>query len=145
MENGRCGMQTEAMSGLLKFAQIPPIRSVRRLLNKLVQWWVPAEGAFIIGGERLEITLTDVYFLTGLPRLGEVGDILPRLPPGVDMEDLLQTFCADDAVLVNSSISLRSLREWDMRAVGACVLQILGAAAPHRMSGGQTMMVDSVL
>ena len=64
--------------GLLKFAEIPMIRSAGLLLNHLVGFWEPDLLAFRVQGERVDLTLTDVYFLTGLPCLGRVADTQPR-------------------------------------------------------------------
>ena len=63
--------------GLLKFAQIPMIRSVALLLNRLVSFWEPKIQAFQVQAERVDLTLTDVYFLMGLPYLGRVSDTQP--------------------------------------------------------------------
>ena len=57
---------------LLKFTQVPMIRSAALLLNRLVSFWEPDIQAFRVQGGRVDLTLTDVYFLTGLPCLGRV-------------------------------------------------------------------------
>ena len=60
--------------GLLKFAEVPMMRSAGLLLNHLIDFWEPDALAFRVQGERVDLTLTDVYFLTGLPCLGRVAD-----------------------------------------------------------------------
>ena len=60
--------------GLLKFAEVPMMRSAGLLLNRLIDFWEPNALAFRVQGERVDLTLTDVYFLTGLPCLGRVAD-----------------------------------------------------------------------
>ena len=62
---------------LLKFAEVPMMRSAGLLLNRLVGFWEPDILAFRVQGERVDLTLTDVYFLTGLPCLGRVADTQP--------------------------------------------------------------------
>ena len=42
--------------GLLKFAEIPMIRSAGLLLNRLVSFWEPDLLAFRVQGERVELT-----------------------------------------------------------------------------------------
>ena len=60
--------------GLLKFTEIPMMRSAALLLNRLVGFWELDIQAFRVQGERVDLTLTDVYFLMGLPYLGRVAD-----------------------------------------------------------------------
>ena len=60
--------------GLLKFAQVPMMQSAALLLNQLISFWEPNIQDFRVQGERVDLTLTDVYFLTGLPYLGRVAD-----------------------------------------------------------------------
>ena len=60
--------------GLLKFAEVPMMRSTGLLLNRLIDFWEPDALAFRVQGERVDLTLTDVYFLIGLPCLGRVAD-----------------------------------------------------------------------
>ena len=69
------------------------IRSVALLLNRLVSFWEPDIQAFRVQGERVDLTLTDVYFLTGLPCLGRVSDTQPRVFADIDMDDMLEQFC----------------------------------------------------
>ena len=60
--------------GLLKFTQVPMMQSAALLLNRLISFWELDTHAFRVQGERVDLTLTDVYFLTGLPCLGRVAD-----------------------------------------------------------------------
>ena len=60
--------------GLLKFVEVPIMRSAGLLLNWLVGFWDPDALAFRVQGERVDLTLTDIYFLTGFPCLGRVSD-----------------------------------------------------------------------
>ena len=76
---------TLAHCGLLKFMWIPLMKSLRLLLQTLVIFWDVEEEAFLFQGQGIEITLADVYFLTGLPMLGVVGDLALVLSQGVDI------------------------------------------------------------
>ena len=68
-----------AHCGLLKFMHIPLMKSLHLLLQTLVSFWDNGEETFMIQGQRVEITLLDMYFLTGLPMLGVTGDLAPVL------------------------------------------------------------------
>ena len=57
-------------SGLLKFLCTSPMRLNVRLLDFLINYWDHDLGALDIQGEILEITLEDIYFISGLSRRG---------------------------------------------------------------------------
>ena len=52
-------------SGLLKFFCTSPMQSNVRLLEILINYWDHDLGAFDLQGEILEITLEDIYFISG--------------------------------------------------------------------------------
>ena len=84
---------TLARCGLLKFMWITLMERLRMLLQTLVRFWDIGEEAFMIQGQRVEITLLDVYFLTGLPMLGFIGDLAPVLSHGEMLEELCDRHC----------------------------------------------------
>ena len=53
-------------SGLLKFFCTSPMRSNGYLLEFLINYWDHDLGGFDLQGEFLEITLEDIYFISGL-------------------------------------------------------------------------------
>ena len=52
--------------GLLKFFCTSPMRANVRILEFLVNYWDHELGMFNIQGETLELTMEDIYFITGL-------------------------------------------------------------------------------
>ena len=64
------------------------MKSLGLLLQTLVSFWDVDEEVFLFQGQRIEITLEDVYFITGLPILGVVGDLVPVLSQEDTLEDL---------------------------------------------------------
>ena len=95
--------------GLLKFTQVPMMRSAALLLNRLISFWEPYIQAFRVQGERVDLTLTDVYFLTGLPCLGRVVDTQPRVSADIDMDDMLERFCGPEARVHRNALLVRDL------------------------------------
>ena len=69
------------------------MKSLRLLLQTLVRFWDVEEEVFLFQGQRIEITLADVYFLTGLPMLGVVGDLAPMISRGETLEELCDRHC----------------------------------------------------
>jgi hypothetical protein len=57
---------------MYKFFQIGGMRSQKRLLNLLIDYWHPDAEAFMLGGKSLMIIVEDIYFITGLSHRGEV-------------------------------------------------------------------------
>ena len=55
-------------SGLLKFFCASPMQSNVHLLEFLINYWDHDLGMFDLQGEFLEVTLKDVYFISGLSR-----------------------------------------------------------------------------
>ena len=53
-------------SGLLKLFCTSRMRANVRLLEHLISYWDHDLGAFYLQGEILEITIEDMYFITGL-------------------------------------------------------------------------------
>ena len=95
--------------GLLKFFQVPMMRSGALLLNRLVGFWEPDIQAFRVQGERVDLTLTDVYFLMGLPCLGRVAETQPRASVDIDMQDMLERYCGPEAWMHRNALLVRDL------------------------------------
>ena len=130
---------------LLKFAEVPMMQSVGLLLNRLVGFWEPDILAFRVQGERVDLTLTDVYFLTGLPCLGRVADTQPRVSADLDMDDMLEWFCRPEAQVHRNALLVRDLREPTVWAMAACVVRVLGSQSPEKVSAGQMQFMERVL
>ena len=63
-----------AKFGVLKFLENPLMRAGEPLLAQIISYWDPEHEVFVVQGHRIELTVQDVYFLTGLPPLGMVGN-----------------------------------------------------------------------
>ena len=56
--------------GMLKFFCTSPMRENVRLLEFMVNYWDHDMGMFNLQGETLELTVEDIYFITGLSQWG---------------------------------------------------------------------------
>ena len=63
-----------ARFGVLKFLENPLMRAGEPLLARIISYWDPDHEAFVVQGHKIELTVQDLYFLTGLPPLGMVGN-----------------------------------------------------------------------
>ena len=127
---------TLSRCGLLKFMRIPLMKSLCLLLQMLVGFWDIKEDAFLFQGQRIEITLVYVYFLTGLPMLGVVGDLAPVLSRGETLEELCDRHCYAMTYVHGSHILMSDIEDLSTRAVATLLLRILGSTGSHKISGG---------
>ena len=114
-------------------------------MNKLVIFWDRYSKCFIIQGERLEITLWDVYFMTSLPPLVVIGDISSKLSRGVLMDGLCVRNLDATTYVHASYILVHDIENLETRVVETLVLWLMGLKGPHRISGYQLVMVKSVV
>ena len=87
-------------------------------------------------GQRIEITLADVYFLTGLPMLGVVGDLEPMLSQGETLEEICDRNCYAMAYVRGSYILMCDIEDLSTWVVATLLLHILGSTGSHKISGG---------
>ena len=73
---------------------------------------------FLFQGQRIEITLEDVYFITGLPILGVVGDLAPVLSQGETLEDLCDRHYYATTYVCASYILMCDIEDFSTREVG---------------------------
>ena len=98
-----------------------------------MRFWDQEVECFIIYGEWIEITLLDVYFLTGFPMLGVSSDTTSKLTHGVSLDDL-----CDRNSYASSSMHTLYILVCDIESlhilIEAMVLCILGSSIPHKIS-----------
>ena len=89
--------------------------------------------------------LEDVYFITGLPLLGVLGDLAPILYQGETLEDLCDRHCYTTTYVRGSYILMCDIEELSTRAVGNLLQCILGSMGSHKLSGGQLQLVERAI
>ena len=82
-----------ARFGVLKFLENPLMRAGEPLLARIISYWDPDHEAFVVQGHGIELTVQDLYFLTGLPQLGMVGNTHPVLPRGRNIMEFVERHC----------------------------------------------------
>ena len=81
--------------------------------------------------------LKDVYFITGIPILGVVGDLAPVLSWGLTLEDLCDQHYYAMAYVHGSYILMCDIEELSTQAVGTLLQCILGSLGSYKIYGGQ--------
>ena len=66
------------------------MRAREPLLARNISYSDPDHEAFIVQGHRIKLTVQDIYFLTGLPPLGMVGNMQPVLPRGRNIMEFVE-------------------------------------------------------
>ena len=131
--------------GLLKVMKILLMWSLRLLMQTLVSFWDVDEEVFLFQGQHIEITLVDVYFITGLPMLGVVGDLAPVLSRGEKLEELCDRHCYTTAYVHGSHILMCDIEDLSTRVVETLLLCILGSIGSHMISGGKIQLVEHAM
>jgi hypothetical protein len=135
-----------AASGLLKYFECPLIRAQEYLLHFLIEMWSTQDHCFYVRGERVDFTvMEDVYFLTGLPFRGTPMLTPPTMARGVDLEEYAGQFCPGGDYMTGSAVRINALGVLLHRCVASMVVRIYGSTAPHRISGGELMLVERVV
>ena len=116
-----------ARFGVLKFVEDPLMRAGEPLLARIISYWDSDHEAFVVKGHRIELTVQDLYLLTGLPPLGMVGNTQPVLPRGCNIMEFVERHCRPGVRVKGTRISIGDLERLETRAVAAAVLRILGS------------------
>jgi hypothetical protein len=137
---------TLAASGLLKFFECPLIRAQEYLLHFLIEMWSTQDHCFYVRGERVDFTaMEDVYFLTGLPFRGTSMLAAPVMPREIDLAEYAGRFCAGEHYMTGSAVRINALDFLLHRCVASMIVRIYGTTAPHRISGGELMLMERVV
>ena len=121
------------------------MRAREPFLAQIVSYWDSDHEAFIVQGHLNELTVQDIYFLTGLPPLGMVGNTQPMLPRGQNIIEFVKHHYQLGLHVKGTQIPIRDLERLETRVVATSVLWILGNQVLHHITRGQMMLVESVL
>jgi hypothetical protein len=137
---------TLAASGLLKFFECPLIRAQEYLLHFLIEMWSPQQHCFFVRGERVEFTAEeDVYFLTGLPFRGTPMLTATTMSRETDLGEYAGLFCSGGHYMTGSAVHINALDVLLNRCVASMIVRVYGSTAPHRISGGELMLMERVV
>jgi hypothetical protein len=137
---------TLSAGGLLKFFECPLIWAQEHLLQFLIEMWSPRQHCFLVRGERVSFTVEeDVYFLTGLPFQGTPMLAAPVLPREGDLAEVAGRFCSGAHYMTRSAMRINALDFLLHRCVAAMIVRVYGSTVPHRISGGELMLMERVV
>jgi hypothetical protein len=135
-----------AASGLLNFFECPLIRAQEYLLQFLIEMWSPEQHYFLVRGEQVAFTaVEDIYFLTGLPFRGSPPPTAPVMPRDTDLAVFARRFCSGGHYMTGSAVRINALDVLLHRCVASMIVRGYGSTAPHRISGGELMLMERVV
>jgi hypothetical protein len=135
-----------AASGLLKFFECPLLRAQEYLLQFLIEMWSPEQHCFLVRGEQVTFTaMEDVYFLTGLPFRGTPLPADPVLPRDTPLQEVAERYCSGKHYMTGSSVCISSIDSLLHECVAAMIVRVYGTRAPHRISGGELLLMERVV
>ena len=124
--------------GLYKYWAIPGMRGQVPFLEWLVERWNIQEQCFYIGEHQLEIELSDIYFLTGLPNRGEQLSLFGTRPGGQSLASLRLEWCNNQNQ--EKGIEIKYISRPELMVIAFTVTRLCGAAALHHATGSQMRM-----
>ena len=125
--------QALCVCGLYKFWCLGSLRAKPRLLQMLVDYWDPDSESFQIDGMSLMIEVEDIYFITGLPRWGELMNLRSHGPRGgLTIEEYIAVYFFLDMEKVGSQISTNSIQVLGLKAILLALNRIAGLASLHQ-------------
>ena len=119
---------------MLNFLGNPLMRACEPLMSRIVNYRDPDQEAFIVQGYKIELTIQDIYFLTGLSPLEVVGEIHPVLRCGRHIEEFAKHHCVQGGHAKGMTIRVDDLERLETRAIAAMVLWICGSHAFHHIA-----------
>jgi hypothetical protein len=135
-----------AANGLLNFFECPMIRAQEYLLQFLIEMWSPEQHCFLVRGEHIAFTaVEDIYFLTGLPFRGKPFPVVPMLPRDTDLAEVVERYCSDEHYMTGSSVRISAIDVLLHRCIAAMIVRVYGTQAPHRISGGELILMERVV
>jgi hypothetical protein len=115
------------------------------VLSHIVQYLEIETRVIVVQGESIEITPQDIYFLTRLPMIGIFNDTQPLLPCGRRSKEMIKIHGNENAKDTYNAILITNLECLETLVVVVVVVHIMGTCGPHRIPGGLTMLIESVL
>ena len=109
------------------------MQSLGLLMQTLISFQDVTEEVFLFQGQRIEITLEDVYFIIGIPILEVVGDLTLVLSQGETLEDLCDQHYYTTVYVRGSYILMCDIEELSTRVVGNLLQCILGSMGSHKI------------
>ena len=118
--------------GLLKYFRLSGMRQHMELLEFLVHAWDPKIEAFHIRNKGVQISMEDIYFLTGFSRRGLPISLLGFSLGGEKVRDYILQYCYPGAkTSKDGKIIIHDVCDFPLRTILFTIVKIAGTATLH--------------
>jgi hypothetical protein len=108
--------------------------------------WSPDRHCFLVRGEQIVFTaVEDIYFLTGLRFRGTSLPADHVLPRDIHLETVAERYCSGDNYMTRLTMSISGINVLLHRCIVAMIVRVYGSRAPHRISGGELIVMERVV
>ena len=109
-------IQALRTSGLLKFFCTSPMRANVCILEFMVNYWDHEMGMLNLQGETLELTMEDIYFITGLSQRGAPVNLegTGRGADPLSVQNYVDIFCTMGTQKKGSSVLIADIQDFTL-------------------------------
>lgn len=115
--------------GLLKFFLTPGMRAQPKLLQYLISLWDINHEIFFIGDQELELTTSNIYFITGMSCRGDLVNLYGSRLVGASISSLLSTHCPEALKSKSEKIEISSVWYLTLRVLLLTINKVVGSQA----------------
>ena len=126
-------------SGLLKLFCTSPMWENVRLLEFMVNYWDHELGMFNLQGETLELTMEDIYFITGLSQRGVPVNLegTGRGGDPLSVQNYVDMFCIPGTQKKGSSVLIADIQDFTLQVLASTIVRLAGSSGLHMATKNQ--------
>lgn len=113
--------------GLLKFFLTPGMQAQPKLIRYLINLWDINHEIFVIGDQELELKTSNIYFITGLSRRGELVNLYGSHPIRASISSLLAAHCHEALKSKSWKIEISSVWDLTLRVLLLTINRVAGS------------------
>src|SRR5713101_3437888 len=119
------------------------MRANVRILEFLVHYWDHDLGMFNIQGETLELTIQDLYFITGLSQRGAPVNLegTGRGGDPLSVQNYIDVFCAPGTQKRGSYVPIAHIHDFTLQVLTSTIVSIAGSYSLHLATRNQMRLV----
>ena len=119
--------------GLLKFFCTSNMRANVCLLETHISYWDHDLGIFYLQGEILEITVEDIYFITGISHKGMPINLegTGRGGDPMSVQDYIDTYCPPSTHKKGTCVPMSQITSFSLQVMVSTVTRIVDSSSLH--------------
>ena len=110
------------------------MRAQPRLLQCLINYWDMDKESFILDGQPMKTEVEAIYFLTELSHCGEVPILKSENVGGMNIEEYIAIYCAQNTQKVGSQIPMCAITKLGLKIIIMTIQRIIGSTTGHSIS-----------